>query len=144
MPKQGKGRGKGKRPAASAKGNAKKKPKPLGNVAGGSRLLHPKHNKTAAKGQLNTYLCDPVVPELDVACKRPVNIMGSHTHFKPTGRQSKAIFHFEVRGYSEAHAFQERGANQIVPTSRPRDCTDYEPKEMVNPFGANETPWDDI
>jgi hypothetical protein len=44
MPKQGK---KGKRPAASAKGNAKKKPR--GNVAGGSKLLHPQHNNGVAK-----------------------------------------------------------------------------------------------
>jgi hypothetical protein len=49
-----------------------------------------------------------------------------------------------VRGYSEAHAFKERGVNQIVPAFRLKDCTNYESKEMVDLFGANETPWDDI
>jgi hypothetical protein len=60
--------------------------------------------------------------------------------------QSKAVFHFEVRGYSEAHHFKERGVNQICPGFRLTDCTDYESKEMVAlfGFGANEIPWDDI
>jgi hypothetical protein len=71
------------------------------------------------------FLYDPVIPELDVACRRPVNTTGAHVHFKPTGRQSKAVFHFEVRGYSEARAFKERGVNQIVPAFRLKDCTDY-------------------
>jgi hypothetical protein len=87
----------------------------------------------------------PVIPELDVAsCRRAINAMGSHVNFKPTGRQSKAVFHFEVRGYSEAHHFKERGANQICPAFRLNDCTDYESKEMVDLFGAHEIPWDDI
>jgi hypothetical protein len=111
MPKQGK---KGKRPVASVKGNAKKKLK--GNVAGGSKLLHPQHNNGVATLQLKNYMYDPVIPELDCACHRLVatapralNIMGSHAHFKLSGRKSKAIFQFEVSGFSEAHAFKGHG-----------------------------------
>jgi hypothetical protein len=32
------------------------------------------------------FLYDPVIPELDVACRRPVNTMGAHANFKLTGR----------------------------------------------------------
>jgi hypothetical protein len=105
MPKQGK---KGKRPAASTKGNAKKKSKARGNVVGGSKLLAPQHNNGVAKQQLRNFLYDPVIPELDVACHRELNTMGSHAHFKPIGRKSKAVFHFEVRGFSEAHSIHLR------------------------------------
>jgi hypothetical protein len=32
---------------------------------------------------------------------RVINIPGSHVNFKLKGRQSKAVFHFEVRGYKK-------------------------------------------
>jgi hypothetical protein len=105
MPKQGK---KGKRPASSAKGSAKKKSKgdaPRGNVLGGSKLLAPQHNSGVSKQQLKNFLYDPVIPELDVACHRKINILGSHAHFKLMGRKSRAVFHFEARGFNDAHTF---------------------------------------
>ena len=144
MPKQGK---KGKRPAASAKGSAKKKSKvkaPRGNVLGGSKLLAPQHNNGVAKQQLKNFLYDPVIPELDVACHRKINILGSHAHFKLMGRKSRAVFHFEVRGFNDAHTFKEHGVDQITPAFRLKDCTDYESENMVQLFGRNETPWEDI
>ena len=135
MSKQGR-KGKSKRPAASTKGNTKKKSKPRGNVVGGSKLLDPKHNKAVAKVHMENFLYDPVIPELYVACRGVI--------FKLKGRQSKAVFHFEVRGYSEAHHFKERGVDQICPAFRLTDCTDYESKEMTDLFGENENPWGDI
>jgi hypothetical protein len=69
-------KGKGTRPSASAKSNAKKKPKPRNNVVGGSKLFDPRHNKAVAKVQMENYLYDPVIPELDVACRRVINIPG--------------------------------------------------------------------
>jgi hypothetical protein len=89
-------------------------------------------------------LYDPVIPELDVACHRELNTMGSHAHFKPIGRKSKAVFHFEVRGFSEAHSFKGHGVDQIGPAFRLKDCTDYKSKKMEELFGRNETPWEDI
>jgi hypothetical protein len=136
MPKQGK---KGKRPAASTKGNAKKKSKARGNVVGGSKLLAPQHNNGVAKQQLRNFLYDPVIPELDIACHRELNTMGSHAHFKLIGRKSKAVFHFEVRGFSEAHLFKGHGVDQMRPAFRLKDCTDYESENMEKIFGRNET-----
>ena len=122
MPKQGK---EGKRPAASTKGNAKKKSKgskARGNAAGGSKLLDPQHNNGVAKQRLRNFLYDPVTPELDVACHRKINILGSHAHFKLMGRKSRAVFEFEARGYNDAHTFKEHGVDQITPAFRLKDC----------------------
>jgi hypothetical protein len=89
-------------------------------------------------------LYDPVIPELDVACHRKINILGSHVHFNLMGRKSRAVFHFEVRGYNDAHTFKERGVDQITPAFRLKDCTDYKSEKMEQLFGPNETPWKDI
>jgi hypothetical protein len=107
MPKKGKG----KRPSASTKGNAKKKSKARGNVVGGSKLLAPQRNNGVAKQELRNFLYDSVIPELDVACHRELNAMGSHAHFRSIGRKSKAVFHFVVRGFNEAHTFKEHGVS---------------------------------
>jgi hypothetical protein len=116
-----------------------------GNVANGSKLIHPKHNKTVSKQQLRNYMYDPVAPELEVACHRVLNAMGSSANFKLQGKKGKAVFTFEVRDYDEARIFRERGVDQCVPAFRPKDRTDYETKEMVKIFGKNATPcWEDI
>ena len=83
MSGKGKGKGKGK-----AKGSKRKRPllaeyrktnakKARGKVVEGSQLIHPKHNQTVNKQQLKDFLYDPVAPELEVACRRVLNAMGS-------------------------------------------------------------------
>jgi hypothetical protein len=60
------------------------------------------------------------------------------------GRKSKAVFQFEARGFNDAHTFKEHGVDQITPAFRLKDCTDYESEKMVQLFGRNENPWEDI
>jgi hypothetical protein len=108
----GKGKGKGK---AKAKGSKRKRPlltkyrkanakKLRGNVAGGNKLIHPKHNQAVNKQQLKNYMYDPVAPELEVAYRRVLNAMGSAANFKLKGKKAKAVFAFEVRDYNAATA----------------------------------------
>ena len=147
MPKQGKGKGKGKgrkrkRPLLQEhRDNAKEA---RGNAASGSKLIHPKHNQAVNKQQLKNYMYDPVAPELEVACRRVLNAMGSAANFKLKGKKAKAVFTFEVRDYDEARTFRARGVDQCTPAFRLKDITDYETKEMVKIFGKDATPWQDI
>jgi hypothetical protein len=120
MPKKGKGKRKRKRSAASKSRTISNK-KLRAKAVGGSKLLHPKHNKVVDKQQLQNYMCDPVVAELEVACKCIIDIKGPHSHFELMGRKSKAISTFEVRDYSKAHVFRERGVDQLLPAFRPNN-----------------------
>jgi hypothetical protein len=140
MPKQGKGKGKGKgrkrkRPLLKEYRDNAKEARGR-NAASGSKLIHPKHNQAVNKQQLKNYMYgDPVAPELEVACHRVLNAMGSAANFKLKGKKAKAVFTFEVRDYDEARIFRARGADQCTPAFRLKDITDL--RQGCDPVGGH-------
>jgi hypothetical protein len=126
----------------ASKGNPKKKRRTTGNVAGGSKAVDPRHNAKVNTGIISSYVYDAVIPELEVACKREIHIKGSY--FKLRGAQAKAVFTFQVRRFSAAHKFKEKGVDDLIPAFRLKDITDYLTKVMTAIFGKNERPYDHI
>ena len=61
-----------------SKGHTKKKRRTGGNVVGGSKAVDPKHNAKVNAGLITSVVFDEVNPELEVACKREINVKGSY------------------------------------------------------------------
>jgi hypothetical protein len=107
----------------SSKGNPKKKRRTTGNAAGGSKAVDPRHNDKVNTGLITSFVYDAVIPELEFAVKREIHIKGSY--FKLRGAQAKAVFTSQVQRFSAAHEFKEHGVDDLIPTFRLKDITDY-------------------
>jgi hypothetical protein len=97
----------------ASKGNPKKKRRTTDNAARGSKAVDPRHNAKVNTGLITSFVYDAVIPELEVSCKREIHIKGSH--FKLRGAQAKAVFTFQVRRFSAAHEFKEKGVDDLIP-----------------------------
>jgi hypothetical protein len=116
-----------------SKGHPKKKRRTGGNAAGGSKAVDPKHNAKVKTGLITSFVYDEVNPELEVACKREIR-----------GAQAKAVLTFQVRRFSAAHEFKEKGVDDVIPGIKLKDITDYHSKAMTAIFSKDERPYDHI
>jgi hypothetical protein len=122
--------------AKPSKAHTKKKPRTGGNAAGGSKARDPKHNAKVNSGLITSFVYDEVNPDLEVACKREIHVKGPY--LKLRGAQAKAVFTFQVRRYHPAHEFKGRGVDDVMPSIKLKDVTDYNSKAMTAIFGKDE------
>jgi hypothetical protein len=126
----------------SSKGHTKKKPRVGGNVLGGSKAVDPKHNARVNSGLISSFVYDVVNPDLEVACKREIHVKGSYLKLRDA--QAKAVFTFQVRRYTPAHEFKDRGVDDVMAAFKLKDVTDYDSPAMTAIFGKDELQYDHI
>jgi hypothetical protein len=126
----------------SSKGHTKKKRRTGGNVAGGSKAVDPKHNAKVNSGLITSFVYDEVNPDLEVACKREIHVKGSYLKLRDA--QAKAVFTFQVRRYTPAHEFKDRGVDDVMAAFKLKDVTDYDSPAMTAIFGKDELQYDHI